>query len=775
MTCSPRSRACSYSAISSSRRRQRHVRPVLGERGPRGPCRTARPMLLHLLDAQSLLCALATSSRCTRVGQPVESAASSAVVRARARSRLRPAPALRRRAVPLAGGAGHRRPRSGRCRPAGSRTPRQRPRPRARARAPARARRARSRARVGRAARAAHRPGRRTARARSSPCAPRAGPRPRPARARLGRGHVARDGPRARRLTSGSGPRRMCRRSLEVGRAPSTALAARPRASARCSVSRCHSSSARAGLLPEPAELLVDRRDRGVGLVERGQRLVGARPAGRPARPAHRPARRQLARLALGRRESARPRRSPTWISSVLGRRSEPAADPARADQVAVAGDRASAAGGPPPPSSAAARSSTTTTPASRRAIAPRSRAGRAHQVDAPTARRRARVRGGGRAARASPPEHDGGPPAVGWRSGGRARRGRVRASGGDGVRGGARARRRPRPRPRPGPAAARRPSRGRPALPRLRAATPPRPCGSGRPPGPRCGPSRRRDLRSALRSAALQFARPRSSASRSAAHRAVVVARRGRPRPASSSPTRRLRRVSNSASGLAAARGRRPALGAGGQTRDALVDRRDPRAHGCRPARPAGPAPPAGRPRRARPPRCARSASASGVLGARGARPRPRASRAAAPARRDRSSCAAASRPGLQRVGIRPGGRSSGRRRGGCARSAASATVRAEALRERGQPEPGLLGGLGAPVGASRAASCAAIALRPRAAGGLSCSRAQRGLVLVGGPREGRPAGSPGRRRRGAAGRRADRPGWSGRGARSRPGGRAA
>ena len=35
-----------------------------------------------------------------------------------------------------------------------------------------------------------------------------------------------------------------------------------------------------AGVLAEPAELLVDRRDRGVGLVERGQRLLGGVLAG---------------------------------------------------------------------------------------------------------------------------------------------------------------------------------------------------------------------------------------------------------------------------------------------------------------------------------------------------------------------------------------------------------------------------------------------------------------------------------------------------------------
>ena len=55
-----------------------------------------------------------------------------------------------------------------------------------------------------------------------------------------------------------------------------------------------------AGLLAEPAELLVDRRDRGVGLVERGERLLGGVLARRLLGQRARQRRGQLRDLPLG-------------------------------------------------------------------------------------------------------------------------------------------------------------------------------------------------------------------------------------------------------------------------------------------------------------------------------------------------------------------------------------------------------------------------------------------------------------------------------------------
>ena len=67
-----------------------------------------------------------------------------------------------------------------------------------------------------------------------------------------------------------------------------------------------------AGVLAEPAELLVDRRDRGVGLVERGQRLLGGVLAGRLLGQRTGQRGRQLAGLLLRRGQFARwPSRPP--------------------------------------------------------------------------------------------------------------------------------------------------------------------------------------------------------------------------------------------------------------------------------------------------------------------------------------------------------------------------------------------------------------------------------------------------------------------------------
>ena len=97
----------------------------------------------------------------------------------------------------------------------------------------------------------------------------------------------------------------------------------------------------RAGVLPEPAELLVDRRDRGVGLVERGQRLLGGVLAGRLFGQRTGQGGAQLAALRL---------RGGELVAGLLDfggdlQRARLAvratADPARADQIAVDGDGA--------------------------------------------------------------------------------------------------------------------------------------------------------------------------------------------------------------------------------------------------------------------------------------------------------------------------------------------------------------------------------------------------------------------------------------------------
>ncbi len=63
---------------------------------------------------------------------------------------------------------------------------------------------------------------------------------------------------------------------------------------------RRHSSSADAGVLPEPAEMLVRGRDRRVRLVERRQRLLGGILSGGLLSQCAGQRGRQLMRLRLG-------------------------------------------------------------------------------------------------------------------------------------------------------------------------------------------------------------------------------------------------------------------------------------------------------------------------------------------------------------------------------------------------------------------------------------------------------------------------------------------
>ena len=130
-------------------------------------------------------------------------------------------------------------------------------------------------------------------------CAPPAGP---PPRRRAPPRRPAIDS--CRSTGSASTRRRPAARCAAGSRARRVRLdrAARGRPPARraACISRCHSSVGGAGVLAEPAELLVDRRDRGVGLVERGQRLLGGVLAGRLLGQRTGQRRGQLAGLRLG-------------------------------------------------------------------------------------------------------------------------------------------------------------------------------------------------------------------------------------------------------------------------------------------------------------------------------------------------------------------------------------------------------------------------------------------------------------------------------------------
>ena len=96
-----------------------------------------------------------------------------------------------------------------------------------------------------------------------------------------------------------------------------------------------------AGVLPEPAELLVDRRDRGVGLVERGECLLGGVLAGRLLGQRAGQRGRQLAGLLLGVGQLGAGLLDLRGDLQRAGLAVRAAADPARTDQVAVGGDRA--------------------------------------------------------------------------------------------------------------------------------------------------------------------------------------------------------------------------------------------------------------------------------------------------------------------------------------------------------------------------------------------------------------------------------------------------
>ena len=122
------------------------------------------------------------------------------------------------------------------------------------------------------------------------------------------------------------GPVARCAAASRARRAP-RAVAARPGLQflALPQSACCHSSSAARASWPEPAELLVDRRDGGVGFVERGQRLLGGvLPGGLLGQRAGQ-RRGQLATCAsAGGQFAARPCRSSEVTSSVDSLRSEP-------------------------------------------------------------------------------------------------------------------------------------------------------------------------------------------------------------------------------------------------------------------------------------------------------------------------------------------------------------------------------------------------------------------------------------------------------------------
>ena len=93
---------------------------------------------------------------------------------------------------------------------------------------------------------------------------------------------------------------------LELGRAPRRSASGPASSSSRCCDQPLPLVVGGAGVLPEPAQLLVDRRDRGVGFVERGQRLLGGVLAGRLLGERTRQRGRQLAGLPLGGGQLAR-------------------------------------------------------------------------------------------------------------------------------------------------------------------------------------------------------------------------------------------------------------------------------------------------------------------------------------------------------------------------------------------------------------------------------------------------------------------------------------
>ena len=95
-----------------------------------------------------------------------------------------------------------------------------------------------------------------------------------------------------------------------------------------------------AGVLAEPAELLVDRRDRGVGLVERGQRLLGGVLAGLLLGQRAGQRRGQLADLLLRGRQLAAGLLDLRGDLQGAGLAVRAAAEPACADEIAVGGDR---------------------------------------------------------------------------------------------------------------------------------------------------------------------------------------------------------------------------------------------------------------------------------------------------------------------------------------------------------------------------------------------------------------------------------------------------
>ena len=128
---------------------------------------------------------------------------------------------------------------------------------------------------------------------------------------------------------------------LEVGQAGEVAVAGRPRRR-RAPVEPLGLGGGRAGRLAELGELLGHRGQPGVGLVQRGQRALdlGLQRGGALARP--RRARRAAGRAARRpRRPSAAASSTAAWISIALGATADPPLDPAGAEDVAGAGDRA--------------------------------------------------------------------------------------------------------------------------------------------------------------------------------------------------------------------------------------------------------------------------------------------------------------------------------------------------------------------------------------------------------------------------------------------------
>ena len=305
-------------------------------------------MLLELLDAQRRL-GLGDLVAVQRVGQRGDPGVERGDLLARRGHRGRRAAGARRPARRGVREAAATTPLQPLRRP-GARTRRPRPPPSAACSRAARARWARNRAsRSAAAARRSESARPRTAFARSSAVRTASRASTSAARAASAAACDLADGRRVRRRRRSGPPAALCSRASSS--VSSSTVCVRPASSS----SRWRDQPlplvvGGAGLLAEPAQLFVDRRDRGVGFVERGQRLLGGVLPGRLLGQRTGQRRRQLADLASRRRRvRVRAFSISEAISSVLGLRSEPPLTQPAPTRSPSSGDRPQLRAAPPP------------------------------------------------------------------------------------------------------------------------------------------------------------------------------------------------------------------------------------------------------------------------------------------------------------------------------------------------------------------------------------------------------------------------------------------